>query len=156
MPDVDNLKSLSELFEVSVDYLLSEEDTKDKNVIRESCNLSLYGKGSKKKRKIRIVRERFPDAEIYALLGSQKLTKGEKKAGNLIGIFTDAPFGIPALINSVKNADKMFYLAEQETKQYLVMVTDGFIEIRRLGTIVTGDNFEVDNFKFKKCKYKVK
>ena len=77
-------------------------------------------------------RTRFPNAEIHTLIGEQKLTKGEKVIDNVIGIFTDAPFGIPVLINSVKNMDKQFYLVEKDGKRFFVTVTDEFIETRQL------------------------
>ena len=156
MPDVDNLKALALLFDVSVDYLLADEAVADKNIIRENISLELYGKGSKSKKKERIIRERFPSADIYNLFGEQKLTKGERVVDNLLGFLTDVPFGTPQLINSFKNADKVFYLAEESARQFFVMITDEFIEIRRLSLPVTGDRFELGNFKFKKSKYKIK
>jgi len=156
MPDVDNLKALAQLFNVSVDYLLAEDEEKDKAVIREHYDLELFGKGSKSKKKDRIIRERFPDAEIYPLLGEQKLTKGEKIVDNLLGFFTDAPFGTSELINSFKNANKSFYLVEDSAKQFFVIVTDEVIEIRQPFRRITEDKFEFGDFKFRKCKYKVK
>lgn len=104
--DVDNLKALSKLFDVSIDYLLSDETTFDKGVIKESYQLSAYGKGSKKKKKDRVVFEKFPDTKINTLLGKVKLTKSEKVIDNLLGFLTEAPFGIPDFINGMKNLDK--------------------------------------------------
>ena len=53
LPDVDNLKALSQLLNVSVDYLLDDEKILDEYVMSESYTLSNYGKGSKKKKKDR-------------------------------------------------------------------------------------------------------
>jgi len=156
MPDVDNLKAISVLLNVSVDYLLYECDAKDRNVIREEYDLALYSKGTKAKKKNRVIKERFPNADIYHLLGVQKLTKREKVLDNLLGVFTDIPFGTPSLVNSVKNLDKEFYLVEENSKQYFVMVTDEYIEIRQPSAPITENDFEFEGFKFKKCKYKVK
>lgn len=155
MPDVDNLKALSQLFGVSLDYLLADDIT-DKIVMRENHNLALYKKGSKNKKKEQIIRERFPNADIYPLWGEQKLTKGEKLTDNLIGFFTDAPFGIPEFINSIKNASKAFFLVEEASSQFLVTVTDEFMEIRQSCTPLSGNKFETDNFIFRKCKHKLK
>jgi len=124
--------------------------------MREAIDLALYGKGIKKTKKDRIVMERFPDAKIFTLLGNLKTTKGEKIVDNLLGFLTDAPFGIPEFINSVKNLDKEFYLVEENSKQYFVMVTDEYIEIRQPSAPITENDFEFEGFKFKKCKYKVK
>ena len=62
---------------------------------------------------------------------------------NLLGFFTDAPFGTPDLINSFKNMDKEFYLVARDGKQLLVIVTDEFIETRQLAKPITADKFEI-------------
>ena len=90
------------------------------------------------------------------MLGKQKLTTGEKAIDNLLGFFTDAPFGTPDLINSFKNLDKEFYLVQQEGIQYFVTITDEFIESRRLVKHIVADKFEIGNWQFVKCKYDVK
>ena len=155
LPDVDNLKALAQLLNVSVDYLLDDGEAIDELVMREPYNLSEYGKGIKKKKKDRVIREKFPDAEIHTLLGKLKLTKSEKVIDNLLGFFTDAPFGTPDLINSFKNMDKEFYLVEKDGKQFLVTVTDEFIETRQLAKRISAEKFEIGNWQFLKCKYEV-
>ena len=156
LPDVDNLKALAQLLNVSIDYLLDDGEVIDEVVMREPYNLSDYGKDIKKKKKDRVIREKFPDAEIHTLLGKLKLTKSEKVIDNLLGFFTDAPFGTPELLNSFKNMDKEFYLVEKDGKQFLVTVTDEFIETRQLAKRITADKFEIGNWKFTKCAYEVK
>jgi len=155
LPDVDNLKALAQLLNVSVDYLLDDGEVIDEVVMREPYNLSDYGKGIKKKKKDRVIREKFPDAEIHTLLGKLKLTKSEKVIDNLLGFFTDAPFGTPELINSFKNMDKEFYLVEKDGKQFIVTITDEFIETRQLAKRITSEKFEIGNWKFIKCTYEV-
>ena len=156
IPDVENLKALAQLLNVSVDYLLDDGEVIDEVAMREPYNLSDYGKGIKKKKKDRVIREKFPDAEIHTLLGKLKLTKSEKVIGNLLGFFTDAPFGTPDLINSFKNMDKEFYLVEKDGKQFLVTITDEFVETRQLAKRITAEKFEIGNWKFTKCAYGVK
>ena len=155
LPDLDNLKALAQLLNVSVDYLLDDGEVIDEVVMREPYNLSDYGKGIKKKKKDRVIREKFPDAEIHTLLGKLKLTKSEKVIDNLLGFFTDAPFGTPDLINNFKNMDKEFYLVEKDGKQFLVTVTDEFIETRQLAKRISAEKFEIGNWQFLKCKYEV-
>lgn len=155
LPDVDNLKALAQLLNVSIDYLLDDGEVIDEVVMREPYNLSDYGKDIKKKKKDRVIREKFPDAEIHTLLGNLKLTKSEKVIDNLLGFFTDAPFGTPDLINSFKNMDKEFYLVEKDGKQFLVTVTDEFIETRQLAKRISAEKFEIGNWQFLKCKYEV-
>ena len=156
LPDIDNLKALAQLLNVSIDYLLDDGEVIDEVVMREPYNLSDYGKGIKKKKKDRVIREKFPDAEIHTLLGKLKLTKSEKVIDNLLGFFTDAPFGTPDLINSFKNMDKEFYLVEKDGKQFLVTITDEFVETRQLAKRITAEKFEIGNWKFIKCAYEVK
>ena len=156
LPDVDNLKALAQLLNVSVDYLLDDGEVIDEVAMREPYNLSDYGKGIKKKKKDRVIREKFPDAEIHTLLGKLKLTKSEKVIDNLLGFFTDAPFGTPELIYSFKNMDKEFYLVEKDGKQFLVTITDEFVETRQLAKRITAEKFEIGNWKFTKCAYEVK
>ena len=156
LPDIDNLKALASFLNVSVDYLLDDGERIDELVTREAYDLTSYGKGSKKKKKDRVIREKFPDAEIYTLLGNLKLTKSEKVIDNLLGFFTDAPFGTPELINSFKNMDKEFYLVARAGNQFLVTETDEFIETRKLTKPITADKFEIGNWKFTKCKYEIK
>lgn len=151
MPDVGNLKVIAQLLDVSIDYLLDDSEGVDVQVLREPYDLSAYGKGSKFTKKNRVVRDKFPDGEIYALLAEKKLTRSEKVVDNLLGILTDAPFGIPSLLNSIKNTDKQFYLVEQGGKQFFVTVTDESIEIRQLAKRLAGKKFELDDWKFMKC-----
>lgn len=136
--------------------MLDDGEVIDELVMREPYDLSNYGKGIKKKKKDRVIREKFPNAEIRTLLGSLKLTKSEKVIGNLLGFFTDAPFGTPELINSFKNMDKEFYLVEKDEKQFFVTVTDEFIETRQLAKRISAEKFEIGNWKFTKCAYEVK
>ena len=156
LPDIDNLKALAGFLNVSVDYLLDDEERIDELVTREAYDLASYGKGSKKRKKDRVIREKFPDAKIHTLLGNLRLTKSEKVIDNLLGFFTDAPFGTPELINSFKNMDKEFYLVARAGNQFLVTVTDEFIETRKFTKPITADKFEIGNWKFTKCKYEVK
>ncbi|MGI6325520.1 MAG: helix-turn-helix domain-containing protein [Saccharofermentanales bacterium] len=156
LPDVDNLKVLAKLLNVSVDYLLDDGETETQYVVHEAYNLSDYGNGSRKKKKDRLIREKFPDAKIYPLLGRPKLTKGEKILDTMIPILTDAPFGIPDLINRVKNTNKAFYWVEKEEKQFFVTVTDELIETRQLRKYIAERKFEIGNWEFTKCSYEVK
>ena len=156
LPDIDNLKALAVFLNVSVDYLLDDGERIDELVTREAYDLASYGKGSKKKKKDRVIREKFPDAESHTLHGNLKLTKSEKVIDNRLGFFTDAPFGMPDLINSFKNMDKEFYLVARDGKQFLVIVTDEFVETQQLAKPITADKFEIGNWKFTKCKYEVK
>lgn len=156
IPDVDNLKALSQLFEVSIDYLLDNGKDSDKTIIKELIDLSKYDGGNRRDKKNKVVRDKYPDAIINPLLARTKLTKSQNIIDNILGIFTDAPFGTATLFNDIKNADKMYYLVEKGEKQFLVLVTDEFIVIRQLAKRITNAKFEIGNIKFTKCTYEVK
>ena len=156
IPDIENLKALSRLLNVSVDYLRDDGEAIDELILREPYSLSEYGKGSKFTKKDRVVRDKFPDAEIHTLLGEKKLTKSEKVIDNALGFLTDAPFGIPGFINSMNNKDKQFYLVEKDGRQLFVTVTDEFIETRQLSRPINSKKFGIGNWKFTKCTYDVK
>ncbi|HBM98329.1 MAG TPA: XRE family transcriptional regulator [Ruminococcus sp.] len=159
MPDIDNLRKLSKLLNVSVDYLLDDGEGLDLTITREEIDLDSYnyirkirGRLVKKTgKKDMIVREKYPDAEIHYLMGKQILTNGEKVIDNVIGFLFDAPFGIPQFINSVKNTDKDFYLVNKSDKQFFVIVTDEFIECRQLTEKITDKKFQIGDFSFTDC-----
>ena len=159
MPDIENLKQLSKLLNISIDYLLDSGETIDLSVIREEINLDDYtytrkfkGRWNKKAgKKDMVVIEKYPNSEIHGLLGKQILTKGEKITDNAIGFLTDAPFEVPEFLSGIKNADKEFYLVNQSDKQFFVIVTDEFIESRQLAEKITDKKFSIGNFSFVDC-----
>lgn len=155
IPDVDNLKAISKLLNVSIDYLLDNNENLDKSVIKEPINLSEY-EGKRKIKKDKCVREKFPTAKINSLLAKKKLTKGERIFDNLLAIITDAPFGTAEVYNELKDVDKQYYLVEDGNKQFLVLITDEFIISRELAKKQYATKFEIGDIKFTKCSYEVK
>lgn len=159
MPDVGNLKRLSELLGVSVDYLLEGGDEMDLSVTREKICLDDYayrpalGRRWVKKtgQKDMAVIKRYPGAEIHCLTGRQILTKEEKAIDTAIGFLTTAPFGIPELVNGIKNVDREFYLVNAADQQFLVTVTDEWMESRQLAERITAKRFEIEGFSFVDC-----
>ena len=53
IPDVDNLKMISKILNVSIDFLLDDEEVLDKTIIKEQINLNDYKKEGKLRSKIR-------------------------------------------------------------------------------------------------------
>lgn len=148
LPDVGNLKILARLLSVSVDYLLDEEEEADGPVIREGYLLSAYGRGCKKVKKNRVVRQKFPDARIYALLGRQEFPGADIAVSSAAGCQAGAP-------SFAKNTDKEFYLVEREERQLFVTVTDEFVETRPLEMPICGSSFSLDGWNFIKSNYEV-
>jgi len=148
LPDVGNLKMLARMLNVSVDHLLDEGQESHPPVIREDYNLAAYGYGCGRVKKDRVVREKYPDARICPLLGRQnpeamdlRLEKGADCCANLA--------------DRVKQTDKAFYLIEKENRQFLVTVTDAFLETRPLENPLQGNSFSMDGWSFVKCNHEI-
>ena len=143
---------LSQLLDISIDYLLDNGKALDKAVIKEPIDLSEYGRVKKD----RIIREKYPEGVIHPLLAKAKPTKGEEALDWGIVLVTDAPAGIPGLLHSFQNSGNQYYMVEQGVKQLLVLITDEFMVIRELAQKQYSDKFEIGNINFTKCTYKVK
>lgn len=148
LPDVGNLKILSRLLNVSVDSLLDDTEEPEHPVIRERYQLSAYGFGCGRVRKARVVREKFPEAAIYPLLGRQEVA-GAAAAPE------DVPDCRTAFQNPAKPADREFYLIEKDDRQFFVTVTDTFVEVRPLEHSFRSNRFSFDGWTFIKCNYEV-
>ena len=148
LPDVGNLKMLARLLNVSVDHLLDEGQGADAPVIRESYNLDAYGYGCSRVKKDRVVREKYPDATIYPLLGRREPASLDLPSDNTSDCHTSP-------VDWVKQTDKSFYLIEKEDRQFLVTVTDVFVEIRPLEHPLQGNSFRIDGWSFIKCNYEI-
>ncbi len=151
IPDIENLKAISKLLDVSLDDLLNDGEDIDFNVIKEAIDIKAYGKGFKKKIKDKIVREKFPDAEIMTLMPEKMLTKAEKVIDNILGWFTSAPFGTPDLINSIKLVGNEYYLVVNGDHQYLVIISNEWMETRRMNIKVDtakGSKFQIGDIQY--------
>lgn len=153
LPDVGNLKILARLLNVSVDYLLDEGEQQEQAVLRESYDLASYGRGCKKLKKDRLVREKFPDAKIYTLLARPERATVEGSIDDTIGCMSAAPLGASDARCGIKNRDKEFYLVERPDRRYVVMVADGFMETRPLEDSMDPDRFTLEGWSFIRCSY---
>lgn len=150
LPDIQNLKTLAAVLNISLDYLLDDGTKLELTVTREPIDLTKYGKGRKKVIKDRVIREKYPEAEIMTLLAEEKLTTPEKAVNFLTGILT-LLFNVFPLAKSLNNLDKEFYLVNSKGRQYLVMITNEFLESRELAEMRTEKKFEVGKYIFINC-----
>ncbi|MBR1749767.1 MAG: helix-turn-helix transcriptional regulator [Ruminococcus sp.] len=149
IPDIQNLKALSQLLDVSIDYLLDDGQEMTKTVIKEAIDLNAYGKKTlNDRRRDLVVKEKFPNAEIVELM-ADRTTKKKRILDNAIGFLTDAPFGIPQLIDQVEDMDNSYYLVTDADKQFLTIVSSEFIESRQLSETITDKKFTIGNVNFK-------
>ena len=143
LPDVGNLKVLSKLLSVSLDYLLDDEEADRCPVIRQRYVLAHYGRGCNRIKKDRLVREKFPQARKFPLFGRRELPVNEERQA----------CGCAA--GERREADQQFYLVEQGGRQLLVTVGDDFIETRLLEQSVMTERFCVDGWCFIKSNYEI-
>ena len=88
IPDVSNLKLLAQLLNVSIDYLLDNGIEIDINVIRETIDISKYGKALIKKKLVdKLMLEKYPSAEVRCLLPQKKRDKVDKGFDLFIFLF---------------------------------------------------------------------
>lgn len=82
MPDVNNLKVMAQLLNVSVDYLLDEDEKLSFNEIKEPINFDDYEKSGRcrdKRDAACVAKNKDADA-IYALIRNKRMSK---KSGSL-------------------------------------------------------------------------
>ncbi|MBE6758986.1 MAG: helix-turn-helix domain-containing protein [Ruminococcaceae bacterium] len=157
LPDIDNLRAISRVLNVSVDFLLDEAEVLDKTVIREQINLADYEKeGKLRNKKDAVVYAKYPDSDITPLLAKKKSTKWQKVFGELLGWFTDAPFGTDEVFNQISDAHNAYYLVKQGDVQIFVTVTDDFIESKVMAKEISENKFEIGEYTFQKAAYKDK
>lgn len=147
LPDIGNLKILSRLLNVSVDYLLDDEEAAQSSAIRESFTLSAYGRGCKKVVKDRVIRDKFPEATIYPLLAQRQIYDLQPEAA--VSPCKGQAYG------STKERDREFYLVEQAGKQLLATVTDSYLETTLMQQPVLESSFTINGWSFIKSNYEV-
>lgn len=145
-PDINNLKSIASLFNVTVDYLISINDESCKSeVVREKISIEEYKKEGKCRSKYdAVVYAKYRDADkIYALIRTKKLNKIEFVLDLIVepGIFN--------VTDSLSNLDA-YYIIESNDKQLLVRVSKEVIESRVLNIKINGKKFELEGNIFKK------
>ena len=148
IPDIENLKCLSRLLHISVDNLLDDGQAV---VLREPHRLAAYGRGCRKVKTDRLMREKFPRAKICTLQGRPELSGENAVLDSTLGFLTPGPFGTPEFMKSIRDIDKIFYLVELEDSQLFVTVTDTFLELRPLRPGQTGKTFQLGNWIFIRC-----
>lgn len=156
IPDVSNLKLLAQLLNVSIDYLLDNGSEIDINVIRETIDISKYGKALiKKKLTDKLMLEKYPSAEIRTLLPQKKRDRVDKAFDFFIDFFTPL-CGFSDLQNSTKLLGTEYYIVNEDNLQLFVSVNykEGYMESRRmveLHNTRTGDKFSVGDLIFTDC-----
>ena len=141
MPDVENLKLMSQLLAVSVDSLLAEDETISFQTVKEPISLNDYEKTGK-------CRDKKDADAIYPLIRKRIRSLSEKAVDLIVqpGIIQIADY-----LNDMSG----YYLVERKGRQYLVSVSREFICTTELGRKVDPKKFDIGNHRYRKAAYRL-
>lgn len=150
MPDVNNLKVIAQLLDVSVDYLLDEEEKLSFNETKEAIDLDSFEvTGKCRDKKDAACFSKFSNADaIYPLIRRKKMSKLEWAADLIVG---------PGIMQGADylNDASAYYLVETSSKQLLVNVSTDFLTTRELANKVDPKRFEFGKYTFTKAPYQL-
>lgn len=150
MPDVPNLKIMAQLLDVSVDYLLDEDEKLSFNETKEAVDLDAFEvTGKCRDKRDAACYAKFSDADaIYPLIRRKKMSKLEWAADLIAapGIMQGADY---------LNDASAYYLVESGNKQLLVKVSADFLTASELANKVDLRKFEFGKYTFKKAPYQL-
>lgn len=145
MPDINNLKVMSQLLEVSIDYLLDDDEKISFNEIKEAINIDDYEKTGKcRDKRDAVCLAKNNDADtIYCLSRRRKMSKAEWWFDFIVGA------GVVDVYDQISDLSN-YYLVEKKGKQYLVKVTKDFISTNELTKKVDSKKFVIGKYVFTK------
>ena len=150
MPDVNNLKAIAQLLDVSVDYLLDEDEKISFNETKEAIDLDSFEvTGKCRDKRDAACYSKYSDADaIYPLIRRKKMSKLEWAADLIAG---------PGIVQGADylNDASAYYLVEAGSKQILVKVSSDFLTSSELANKVDPGKFELGKNVFKKAPYQL-
>ena len=150
MPDVNNLKAMSQLLGVSVDYLLADDEQLSFNEMKEPISLDSFEKTGKcRSKKDAACYSKYSTADaIYPLIRYKKMTA----LSRVVDFFVRP--GIHNALDQIENTDA-YYLVETGSRQLIVRVGNDFISSSELAVKVKPERFEFGKYLFKKATYQL-
>ena len=150
MPDINNLKAMAQLLDISVDYLLDEDEKLSFNETKEAIDPDQFEvTGKCRSKKDAVCYFKFSGAEaIYPLVRRKRMNKAEWLADFIAG---------PGIIQGADylRDTSAYYLVETGGKQLLVNVSEDFITCRELANKVNPKKFDFGTYTFRKAPYQL-
>lgn len=144
LPDTENLKNMSKLFGVSIDYLLNDEENTSITILKETLDMSEFG-DKRANQLCNILEKYFKDCEIYSLHHTRKYGKEESLLNNLL-------LGMIDQAQLVDNPTSYLcnFLIKKNDKKYLVYIDETSIQIQIIPEgINTEKKFVIGNEQYK-------
>ncbi len=151
LPDIENLKAISKLLDVSIDYLVDDGVEADFRVLKEAINLGDYTiSGRCRVIQDAVVTARFPEADqIHQVALLHQLNKIEWWADFLTcGLYTMI-WGI----SHWKTWTGRYYLVDQGQRQFFVQVEDEFITIQTMPRKIDKNQFYIGDRKYLRIRW---
>ncbi len=147
MPDIDNIRAMAQLLDVSIDYLLDDGGRLEFEVMREPIDINSFEKSEKRKfRYDTVVLSKFPSADsIIPLWRQKKLSKWEHAFEWILS----PVFGVFDFMDKIHD-DGYYYLVEEKGRQHLVQVSKEFVTTSRLARRINEKKFVIGKRKFKR------
>lgn len=153
LPDVENLKAISKLLDVSIDYLLDDGQEADFPLMREAIDPETFPVTGRCRcwQDTAVVR-RFPDAQrINQVALIHQLNRIEWWADFLTcGLYT-AIWGI----SHWKTWTGHYYLVDRGDQQYFVEVSDEFLTATSLARKIRKNSFRIGDQKYNRIRYEL-
>jgi len=151
MPDIENLRLISSMIDVSIDYLLEEGERITFNETKEPINLEDYEKTGKARDKMDAAcLARFPDADrIIPFVRVRKLNPLEWIVDTIV---QPKVLIVGDYLTTGLNGN---YIVEKDGKQFLVNITKDFITTRDLAEKITDKKFVIGKYRYKWARYEL-
>ena len=153
LPDIENLKGISRLLNVSIDSLLSDDEAFSLQTTRTAIDLdALRVVPPCRSKKDAAVLAAYPGADaVIPLIRKKKLSGVE----HLLEWTIMPSFGLFEAVDQLNNTDG-YYLVEDSGSQFLVRVDREFLTASRLARRITEKKFSIGNDRFQQAAYRLK
>jgi len=146
IPEVSNLKALSNLFNVSIDYLLDDEKTIEYPILKDNYEIEKNNYNNRYEFAINYLKKRFGDSSsIYVLT---QIENGERNKLTKFLSFVTLGISDISYISEWLGDLAIWFVVEKDTQRFLIKVTKEFIETRELSSLIDINKFSYDKNKF--------